>query len=155
MTENSSRSPIPGSKVLLMGASGSGKTHSIRTLIEAGLRPFIIFTEPGMETLGDLPKGSYEWIYIPPSSSSWAGLRNAVEQVNKLSYENLLKQTDPSKAKMTHFFDVLKNLENFKGEFGDVTSWGTDRALVIDSLTGLSDMAMQMVVGLRDRKSVV
>lgn len=132
-----------------MGGSGSGKTYSIRTLIQAGIKPFIIFTEPGMETLSDLPAGSFEWVYIPPSGPSWSALRTAVEQVNKLSYENLLKQTDPNKTKLTHFFEVLKHCENFKGSYGDVTSWGTDRALVIDSLSGLSEMAMQMTVGLR------
>jgi hypothetical protein len=38
-----------------MGASGTGKTHSIRTLVDAGLEVFVLFTEPGMEVLADVP----------------------------------------------------------------------------------------------------
>ena len=53
-TANSPQS-TPGTNTLLMGAPGSGKTHSIRTLA-ASLHieeVFVLFTEPGMEVLGD------------------------------------------------------------------------------------------------------
>ena len=32
-------SPLPGIKVLLIGGSGSGKTFSLRTLVDAGITP--------------------------------------------------------------------------------------------------------------------
>jgi predicted ATPase len=41
---------------MLLGASGSGKTYSIRTLLDAGLEVFVLFTEPGMEVLADCPR---------------------------------------------------------------------------------------------------
>lgn len=48
--------------------------------------------------------------------------------------------------------DFLTTCNNFvcdrTGEsFGDVSTWGTDRALVVDGLSGLSKMAMDLVVG--------
>ena len=48
---------LPGFNVLLMGATGAGKTSSIRTLVEdCGLEVFAIFTEPGMDILADIPR---------------------------------------------------------------------------------------------------
>lgn len=136
-----------------MGETGTGKTHAIRTLIEAGITPFCIFTEPGMETLGDLPKDKFHWAYVSPTVPRWGDIEQMVRYVNTLSYENLLKTPDPNKTNYRHFFNVLKLCENFTDQsgvsYGDVTSWNTSRALVVDSLSGLSDMAMQMASGLK------
>lgn len=144
-------SPIPGSNVLLMGESGTGKTYAIRSLIEAGITPFVIFTEPGMETLNDLPADKWHWAYVRPTGEDWDTLTKMAETVNRFNFESISKYTDPNKAKFTNFAKVLYKCQNFVDsngeEFGDVTTWGTDRALVIDSLSGLSDMAMQLIIG--------
>jgi hypothetical protein len=60
--------------------------------------------------------------------------------------------TDPNKKKYNQFEGLLRCLSNFTcqrtGEqFGDATEWGTNRALVIDSLSGLNLMAMALAVG--------
>ena len=52
------RSPLPGPNILLIGASGVGKTTSIKTLIAKGITPFCLFTEPGFEVLGDVPSAA-------------------------------------------------------------------------------------------------
>jgi len=149
MTEFTSK--LPGLNVLLMGASGSGKTHSLRTLIDAGIKPFIIFTEPGMEVLGDLPEGSYEFCYIPPATVGWDVLLKRSQMINNSSYEAITKSVDTNKRKYTQFLDVLNACNNFTShdgtEFGDVATWGTDRAIVVDSLSGLSVMAQHLTVG--------
>lgn len=149
---------FPAPKILLMGESGTGKTYAIRTLIDAGITPFCIFTEPGMETLIDIPQDKWHWAYVSPTVPKWDALRIMVSNVNKLSYENLLKVPDPHKMQYTHFFSVLKLCEEYvehSGKsWGDVTTWGNDRALVIDSLSGLSDMAMQMVAGLKAARAM-
>ncbi len=145
------KSPIPGPKVILMGDSGTGKTHSIRTLLDSGITPFIIFTEPGMETLGDvLDKCHYR--YIPPAQMGWEGLAKIGKMVNDLTYDGIAKMTDANKRKYTEMLQVIEQCNNFvcdrTGEsYGDVMEWGTDRALVIDSLSGLNDMASQLTVG--------
>ena len=64
------KSPIPGPKIILLGDSGTGKTHSIRTLLDAGLTPFIIFTEPGMESIGDILDQCH-YTYIKPGVAGW------------------------------------------------------------------------------------
>lgn len=146
------KSPIPGPNVLLMGDSGTGKTYSIRTLVQAGITPFVIFTEPGMEVLGDLDPASYHFHYVTAPESNWAGLIDTAEKVNKFSFEMLTKMTDQNRGRYGQFVEVLSQCNNFVDsrtgeEFGDCSTWGTDRALVVDSLSGLSDMAMRLVVG--------
>lgn len=145
-----SKSPIPGPKVILLGDSGTGKTHSIRTLLDAGITPFIIFTEPGMETIGDvLDKCHYT--YIPPGQSGWSGLLSIAKMVNTLAYDGIAKMQDANKRSYDEFLRVLESCNNFVDQhgksWGDVMSFGTDKALVIDSLSGLNDMASNLVVG--------
>ena len=141
---------IPGPKIILIGDSGTGKTYSIRTLLDAGITPFIIFTEPGMETLGDVLDKCH-WKYISPHQMGWEGLKSVAKNVSILDYEGIAKMRDANKPKYTELMDLIEQCNNFvdqNGEsFGDVMSWGTNRALVIDSLSGLSDMASQLTVG--------
>lgn len=145
-----SKSPIPGPKIILMGDSGTGKTYAIRTLLDAGVTPFIIFTEPGMETLGTLLNDCH-WKYIPPSQLGFEGMRKIASMVNTLDYDGISKMKDSNKNKYQEMLKVIDQCNNFvdqNGEsFGDVSTWGTDKCLVIDSLSGLSDMASQLTVG--------
>jgi len=153
-------SPIPGPKILLMGGSGSGKTYSIRTLIQAGITPFCVFTEPGQEVLGDLPPEKLHWHYIPPASQSWDAMIDAAQKVNQYSFESLTKMTDSNRKQYNQFEQLLHVFHNFTcqrtGEkFGDVSEWPTSRALVVYSLSGLSIMAMNQMTGgkpVRDQK---
>lgn len=153
------KSPIPGANVLLMGSTGTGKTYSLRTLVEAGITPFVIFTEPGMEVLGDLKPGSYHYHYIRPTTSDWSALRKTIDLVNKLDFNSLTKVQDANRTKYNQLLELIDTCNDFKcdltgKQFGDVSTWGTDRALVIDSLTGLNQMAMQLVVGGRVTRSM-
>lgn len=145
-----SAAQIPGAKVLLMGDTGTGKTHCIRTFLDNGITPFIIFTEPGMETLGDILDQCH-WKYIPAKTAAWSELAESLKKVNTLSFDSLTKAADVNKGKYIGFLDVINQCNDFidqNGEsFGDVAKFGTDRVLVIDSLSALNDMAMQLVVG--------
>jgi len=141
---------LPGSKVLLMGDTGVGKTYAIQTLLDCGITPFIIFTEPGMETLGKVLDRCH-WKYIPPKTPGWADFAKGLQKVNTLSYEALCKTADLDRMKYVGFLDVINQCNDFidqNGEsFGDCATWGTDRALCIDSLSALSTMSMQLVIG--------
>lgn len=149
----------PGVNVMLCGTTGTGKTHSIRTLVEAGLEVFVLFTEPGMEVLADLPADKLHWKYIAPAAPAFADMIASATKINTMSFEALTKLPDINKRNYTEFIDVLTSLSNFTcdrtGEaFGSVDSWGPERVLVVDSLTGLSIMAMNLVAGSKPVKSM-
>lgn len=145
-------STLPGVNVLLMGASGAGKTTAIQSFIEKGITPFCLFTEPGFEVLGHIPPEKLHWHYIPPADTAWSDMIKSAELINTLSFESLTKLTDINKRGYSQFIDLLKNLNNFTCDrdgksYGDVCKWGTDRVLVLDSLSGVNIMAMNLVVG--------
>lgn len=152
-------SQIPGPKILLIGDSGTGKTHAIRTLFEAGFdEVFCVFTEPGMEVVGDIPKGKLMWKYLAPARSSWKVLREQANKINTLPYKTLAEMSDMDKRKYNQFVQLYDVLANFKDdrtgkEYGAVDEWGTNRALVLDSLSGINLMAMKLVVGGKPVKS--
>jgi hypothetical protein len=59
---------------------------------------------------------------------------------------------DPNKSKYDQFVKFLKALSNFPDDrtgqfFGPVDKWDATRALVIDGLTGLGNIAMSLVIG--------
>jgi hypothetical protein len=147
MTE---RSPIPGPKIILIGDSGTGKTHALRTLIDAGLTPFIIFTEPGMEVLGDILDKCH-WRYVGSVSPSWTGLEAILKNINILDFEGLTKLRDSNKTQYTGLFDVVHQCNHFVDQhgqdWGDVMNFGTDKVLCLDSFTGLGDLGRQLMVG--------
>ena len=150
---------IAGTNTLLVGATGSGKTHVIRTLIEAGITPFVLYTEPGMRTLADLPDDAYHYHYIAPSAPTWDDLYDNAKKINTMSFKALTQLGDMDKKKYGQFLEVITTMNDFvcdrTGEhFGDVSKWNTDRAIVIDSLSGLNIMAMDMVVGAKPVKAM-
>jgi hypothetical protein len=154
----SGNSNLPGVNVLLMGPTGSGKTYSIRTLIEAGITPFVIATEPGIQdTLGDIPPDKLHWHYVGPATVPWKTLIDTANKINKLSYEGLTKAV-MSKNAYTQWIDFLTVCNSYTCDrtgknFGDVANWQTDRALIIDGMTGLAKMAMDLVIGARPTAS--
>jgi hypothetical protein len=146
------KSPLPGVNVMLLGGTGTGKTSSIRTLIDLGITPFCVFTEPGFEVLGDVPAEKLHWRYIPPSNQSWDAMITGADFANKLTFDALTKYSDPKRQQYNQYVDLLRAYNNFTcdrtGEsFGDVCTWGTDRAIITDGLTGVGDMAMGLMVG--------
>ena len=150
---------IPGAKTLLIGATGAGKTHSLRTFIEAGVTPFILFTEPGMRTVSDIPCDHLHYKYVPPAAPTWDGLIDNAKKINTLSFKALAQMGDIDKQKYAQFLEVLTTMNDFVcdrcGEhFGDVAKWNTDRALCMDSLSGLNIMAMDLVAGAKPVKAM-
>lgn len=150
---------VPGTNTMLCGTTGTGKTHCIRTLVDAGLEVFVLFTEPGMEVLSDLPPEKLHWKYIAPATPDFSDMISSATKINTMSFEALTKLPDINKRKYTEFIDVLTALSNFTCDrtgqsYGAVDAWDQSRVLVIDSLTGLSIMAMNLVAGSKPVKSM-
>jgi hypothetical protein len=139
-----------------MGDSGTGKTHSLRTLIDAGLEVFGVFTEPGMESLGPV-LDKIPHVYLKPVTAGWGPLLDMGRKVNTMPFEALTKVQDGNRTQYSQFLDLINTFNQFKAsdgkDYGDVMTWGTGRALFLDSLSGLNRMAMQLVVGGRPTKS--
>lgn len=147
-------SPIAGPKILLLGASGTGKTYSIRSLLaQEGIKQVrAVFTEPGMSTVGDIPPEQLAWNFVKPATTTWADSRKALKRVNDLTYKAQCESEPSDKKQFTQMLDFYDLMENYVDQrtgknYGPVSSWGTDVALFIDGLSGLGVMAMKLATG--------
>jgi hypothetical protein len=145
-------SDLPGLKVLLIGGPGSGKTYAIRTLLDAGITPMCVFTENSFDVLGDVPKDKLHWAYVNPTSTDLKTLRDAATRVGTMNADQIQKTHDMTRSATNKYYAILDTLANFKCmrtglSFGNVSTWGTDKALVIDSLSGLTIAATKLAVG--------
>lgn len=146
----------PGPKILLMGDSGTGKTYALQTLIDCGITPFMIATEQNaIQEMSKFPAGKFHYKFIPPGPGTEVDFSSALDmldKVNKLSYDLLTKVSDPFKQAHNKLVEVVSACNNFVSDvdgksYGNAAKWGTDRCLILDSLSGLSDMAFALVVG--------
>ncbi len=148
---------------LVFGEPGTGKTHSIITLLEADLEVFVIVTEPGglVTIMEQIRKHSrcndfikkFHYAQINPVSAGWSALKEMGVIVNRMGFEDIAKlKTGVGKQHMDVFTRLLADCENFTCDhcmvaFGDVTSWGDDRALVLDSVSGINKIMKDQTVG--------
>lgn len=144
---------LPGFKVLLMGPSGSGKTTSLKTLLDTGIEVFAVFTEPRYDVLGADVLNRIHYRYLAPASLNWRTLTSTAQLVNSMTVESLTKLASTGGPEFQQLIDLYKLMNDFvdqNGEsFGDVATWGTDRLLWIDSLTGINTMARKLKAGTR------
>ena len=146
--------------ILIAGPIGTGKTTTLRTLVEeCGKELFVIPTEPGIETIlgdnskgGPLPPDKCHWHYISPAEVDWQILIDNAKSVNTMSMADLQKSPSANRNKFRQFIEMLTTLSNFKcdrtgEEFGPIDEFDEDKVIVIDGLSGMSQMAMDLTVG--------
>lgn len=150
-----------GPKVLLMGAEGSGKTDSIRTLVEAGLKVFVVFSEPGMEVLLDSNRGrrvytcaeGLHWSFHPVASPSFKDLQEGADILNKFDFEAVSKMPPTKREKFRAYYDIMGAMANLKCDrckqvFGPADQLKYDEWVVVnDSLTSISKAALFLHIG--------
>lgn len=120
----------------------------------------MVITEPtGAESLHDawerenLDPKFLHYTVIPPTTTGWSALREMGVKINNMNYKDLAEiRSGIGKEHMKQWPVLIRNMENFHdhrtGElFGDVTTFGPDRALCLDSLSGLSLITLQNAVG--------
>lgn len=151
--------PVTGFNTLLEGPTGVGKTHAIGTLVDTGLEVHYLALESGQETLygyftdkgKEVPPNLHVHL-VKTTTAGFLDLIDSAEKTNTLSHEALAKMTDSKRSSYRGYINILKALNNFTDDrtgeqFGSVDTWGTDRVIVIDGLTGINRAAMQLVVG--------
>jgi hypothetical protein len=149
-------------KILLMGAPGTGKSFSLSTLIAEGVETFILATEPNaVDTVLDAcalrktDTSRLHWSYITPASAGWTALADMARTINIMGYEDIQKiKSGVSKTNTNQISKLIQALQDFKCDhcglsFGDCSTWGPGRALVLDSLSGLNVLAMSNTIGLK------
>jgi len=150
--------------ILLVGATGRGKSDALISFAEAGIETFIISTEAtGIETLiksarrRKVDMDLIHWRHVKPTNMDVSSMIRSADQLNRKSVSDMQKQDSPAlleKAKYRTFLDLLNSIQNFKCQrtgksYGDVTEWDDTRAFCIDSLTGINLMMTQLQVGNR------
>jgi hypothetical protein len=141
-----------GFKVLTFGGTGNGKTHSLQTLRKAGIKCLVIFTENGMSTLRGTDPEWVDWMYIPASKPNLQAGISMAKKINQLDRKQLAQYQDPYRSLHQQYIKVLEAMSNFKGErtgkvYGPIEKLDQTCCVVLDSLSGSSIMAMELVVG--------
>lgn len=156
----------PGPNVLLLGFPGNGKTHSIASLLKAGLEVFVIFTEQGREsmlegldTFNCTPeeKSRLHWTMVETAAPGFGALADIAKKINTSNQKALAGMDQIAGNKYQQALTLINTCANFIDQngvsYGDVSTWGNERALVLDGLSGLNDMMMDLVVGGKPVKS--
>lgn len=124
-------------KMLHMGSSGTGKTAALLSLAEAGYNLRIADFDAGLDILSDLFKKSNN-------------PEKVADRVHYLTFTDDMKTTKggeiipkgPPKA-YSRFVSALNEWKDDEVNLGNVSEWGADDVLVIDSLTFLSNAVMR------------
>lgn len=153
-------STISAPSSLIMGPPGSGKTSAIATYGKAGIETFVLFTEPrGEESLLDAirrvgaPLEKFHWHTITTPPAGWKALTEMAKTVRVMDYVSLSTlKSGIEKQSMKQLEDLLTSIADFPCDrtgkrYGDVTTWGPDKAFVVDSMTGLNELALLTTVG--------
>lgn len=153
------KSTLPGVNVLLMGPAGTGKTHSLGSLVESGIEVFYLGLEPGLESLlgyftdkgKEIPKNLH-WHQLEAPRASFTDMLDSATKINTMALDSLAKMSDPNRNKHNQFLKLLEALNNFPDDrtgekYGCVDTWTASRALVVDGMAGLARAAMSLVVG--------
>jgi hypothetical protein len=145
--------------ILNIGETGGGKTTAIATLLEAGLKVYLIVTEPtGLESLLDaiqkkkLPIENLHYHVVTPSRADFGGLLEQAKRVSISDFDSLSKQKPSGNRQDSRLLEVIAACKDFTCDrtgqaFGPITSLSDDAAFGIDSLSGLNLMAMDLTIG--------
>jgi hypothetical protein len=139
---------LPGLKVLLMGASGSGKTFSIGTLVDSGIRVYYLGLEQNLS-----------WHIMPQKKGGMKQIQKLFKDAGNLSFQALCKMQDNDRGKTNPLLAIVERIMNFEDQrtgknYGDLSEKGPESALVIDGMSGFAQAAMDMVVGKTLTKSM-
>jgi hypothetical protein len=156
-----------GFKTIVMGAPGSGKTSSIATLLKMGFKIYVLFTEQGVGNMlkacqregcteEDLKRLYYN--YIPPGGSSFSALAKGATAVNRASEFGKMENTAGDRrayGQLIHCMNLCNDFVDQHGvSHGGIESFTCDQVFVVDGMSNLARMAMQLTVGVKPVKTL-
>jgi AAA domain len=132
-------------KLLFVGDSGAGKTGALASLAAAGYNLRIIDLDNGLDVLAN--------ILSDPQSKYGP---EALSRVNYVTITDKMRNSGgklmPSSATVwTRTMQLMQSWKDGEIDFGPVTSWTSNEVLVIDSLTMLSNAALDFALSLQGR----
>lgn len=156
---------IPGPKILLEGPSGTGKTHSIGTLVDwaqqnGERQVYCVFSENGMETLMgywrdrdlEIP-ANLHWTNVQAESVGFGALLKNASNIGKMDYKLLSQMNDPTRnvnSAMEQFLQLFIKFRDQNGkEIGALDETPADSIIVVDSLSAINYFITRLIVGAR------
>lgn len=154
-----------GFKVMLMGPTGTGKSYSVGTLVDMGLEVFYLALEPGLESVigyftDPTPMGqglaspppNFHWHYIKANVQKFDQMKKTAGDIGKFDLSAIAKMRDPDRGKNNQMVQVYTVLNDFIDQrdgksYGPVDDFKQNAVLVIDGLSALARIAMEMVTG--------
>lgn len=144
--------------ILMIGEMGMGKTYSLRKLVDLGLEVFVLATDPGIEDiLGDLPQEKCHWKYIPAFGSvnednPFSSLLDSAKLLNTETLDQIQKRGGVNKQNHQQYWQVIDTCNDFVCDrtgqsYGNVAKWDCRRVFVLDTLSGLTNMAIRNNIG--------
>jgi len=150
---------LSGVNVLLEGLTGTGKTTALATIAEAVPELFIVFTEPGLESFigywtdkGKKVPENVHWHVMEQEKGNFSLLAENAKIIRTYTIESLFKMQDPQRSRHDEYEKFLRTFIDFPDDrtgkkFGPVDSWGPNRCIAIDSLTGINHTAFSLIIG--------
>jgi hypothetical protein len=154
--------PVKPPAIMLVGDVGAGKSWSIISALRAGLRVCVLVTEnTGVDSLIDACKltntsmDNLHWVRCTPNQQDWKTLIAQAQLTNNNGVGDLQEmKTGLDRFKYPAYLNLLRTCESFicnrtKENLGNVSTWGDDTLLALDSMSGLSEIASDHVCGHR------
>lgn len=129
-------------KMLLLGDSGTGKTGALGSLVRDASQELLMYDfDNGLSILGDAK-------VIPPTLASKVHYQTFTDKYKTVGAKTMIdgvpKAWSESLKQLTHWRDGDEDL-------GQSSTWGTDKTIVIDSLTFWAKAAMNHILMLNGR----
>jgi hypothetical protein len=142
--------------ILLIGEQGSGKSHAIRSLLDAGFEKVVVIAlEPGIQdVLGDLPKDKVLWKYINPYGLKMTKLASLYRNINTMSQKSLQEMGHMGREQFPQFIDLMSACDAFVDDrtgtnLGGIEKFPTNWAFIIDGLSGLNTIVQHFTIGVK------
>jgi hypothetical protein len=125
-----------------------------------GIEVFVIGTEPGfVDSLIDrcrvlnVPIDKLHWATALPATEGWDAMEAMITAIGTQDFQAISASKgigkDKTRVPAARLLSLLKDFlcERTGEQFGSFTQWDDSRALVVDSLSGLSVIAWYLTVG--------